>query len=64
MLCLVPGIIILPYFYGTNGVWISMPISDATAFTLSIIAFIILYNKIKKENRYSKESTIEVSESR
>lgn len=64
MLCLVPGIIILPYFYGTNGVWISMPISDATAFTFSVIAFIILYNKIKKENRYSKESTIETLENR
>ena len=51
MLFLVPGIIILPYFYGTDGVWISMPISDAAAFTFSMIAFAWIYNKIKKENR-------------
>lgn len=51
MLFLVPGIIILPYFYGTNGVWISMPISDAAAFIFSVIALAIIYRKIKKDNR-------------
>lgn len=50
MLFLVPGIIILPYFYGTDGVWISMPVSDIAAFTFSIIALTIIYKKIKKEN--------------
>ena len=51
MLFLVPGIIILPYFFGTDGVWISMPISDIAAFTFSMIAFAWIYKKIKKENR-------------
>lgn len=51
MLFLVPGIIILPYFFGTDGVWISMPISDVAAFTFSMIAFTWIYKKIKKENR-------------
>ena len=51
MLFLVPGIIILPYFFGTDGVWISMPISDVAAFTFSMIAFAWIYKKIKRENR-------------
>lgn len=51
MLFLVPGIIILPYFFGTDGVWISMPISDAAAFTFSMIAFAIIHRKIKQDNR-------------
>ena len=51
MLFLVPGIIILPHFFGTDGVWISMPISDIAAFTFSMIAFAWIYKKIKRENK-------------
>lgn len=49
MLFLVPGLIILPRFFGTEGVWISMPISDIAAFTFSIIALSLLNKKMKKE---------------
>ena len=45
LLFLLPGLLILPYFWGTNGIWISMPVSDALS---SIVAFVILYIQMKK----------------
>ncbi len=42
---LIPCLVILPRFWGQDGVWFSMPISDAIA---SILAFIMLRRQITK----------------
>ena len=48
LLFLVPLLIVLPRFFGTMGVWVSLPISDAMA---SILAAIVLFKqKIIREN--------------
>ena len=45
VLFLIPGLLILPNFFGTFGVWISMPISDTIA---TIVAAIMLWQFLKK----------------
>ena len=45
LIFLIPCLLILPTFFGLQGVWMSMPISDALS---SIIAAILLTNQIKK----------------
>ncbi len=45
VLFLIPGLLILPNFFGTFGVWISMPISDTIA---TIMAAIMLWQFLKK----------------
>ena len=45
LIFLLPCLLILPTFWGTRGVWYSMPISDALA---SIIAAFLLFNQLKK----------------
>lgn len=44
LLFLVPCLLILPYFYGSTGIWISIPVSDLAA---SIVAGIMLYRQFK-----------------
>ncbi|MDO4736280.1 MAG: MATE family efflux transporter [Bacteroidia bacterium] len=48
LIFLLPFLIILPQFYGVNGVWLSMPFSDLAA---SIVAGSLLYNEMKKYRR-------------
>jgi putative MATE family efflux protein len=45
MLFLVPLLVILPAFFGTTGVWISMPISDSLA---TIVTAIVLFKQFKQ----------------
>ena len=45
VLILIPCLLILPLFWGVNGIWFSMPISDITA---SLIAASMLYNQFKQ----------------
>ena len=45
VLILIPCLLILPLFWGVEGVWYSMPISDITA---SIIAGTMLYAQFKQ----------------
>lgn len=45
VLILIPCLIILPLFWGSKGVWFSMPISDAAA---SLIAGAMLYKQFKE----------------
>lgn len=44
LLFLVPCLLILPHFYGSTGIWISMPVSDLAA---SIVAGVMLYRQFK-----------------
>jgi putative MATE family efflux protein len=45
VLFLIPLLIILPKYWGTDGVWWSMPISDAVA---SVVAAILLISQLRK----------------
>ena len=45
LLFLLPGLLIFPLFFQDNGIWMSMPISDGLS---SLVAFIMLYNQMKK----------------
>lgn len=49
MLFLLPLLLILPHFFGEDGVWYSMPISDFTAAMLTIIMLTIQFKEWKKE---------------
>lgn len=50
VLILIPCLIILPMFWGADGVWFSMPISDIMA---SLIAGVMLYKQFKKFKEHS-----------
>ncbi len=45
LIFLLPGLLILPHFFQSIGIWVSMPISDGLS---SMVAFILLYKQIKK----------------
>lgn len=45
MLFLIPCLIILPRFFGTLGVWISMPVADTIA---TVVTALVLVNQFKK----------------
>lgn len=47
MICLVPALCIMPYFFGLQGVWLSIPLSDFLGFT---VAALFLRFAIKAEN--------------
>jgi len=51
---LIPGILILPHFFGLNGVWLSLPISDflSTALTLIFIGYELkLFKKLEIKDK-------------
>lgn len=54
VLFLIPGLLIYPIFWGTTGVWVSMPISDAVA---TIIAAVMLWDFIRKNKNRLPMST-------
>ena len=49
VLMLIPLLIILPRYYGVNGVWYSMPISDLVAAILTIITLLLQFKEWKRE---------------
>jgi Na+-driven multidrug efflux pump len=49
LLFLLPLLLILPRFMGTNGVWWSMPISDAVSSVLGVILLIVELRQFKKQ---------------
>lgn len=52
LLFLLPGLFILPRFYGLDGVWLAMPLSD---FAAAITAAIVLWIYLKKFRRQEAE---------
>ncbi len=52
LIFLLPFLLILPKFFGINGVWLSMPFSD---FAACIIAGVLLYNEMNKYRRFINE---------
>lgn len=45
LLFLLPGLLVFPYFFQANGIWMSMPVADALS---SFISFTMLYSQMKK----------------
>lgn len=52
LIFLVPFLLIMPEFYGSNGVWMSMPMADTAATTL---AAILLYKQFQKFRRMKQQ---------
>ena len=50
VLMLIPLLIILPHFFGIEGVWYSMPISDIVAAMLTVVTLILHFKESKNEN--------------
>lgn len=46
---LIPAIFILPLFFGLNGAWAVMPVSDGLSSIVSAITFIVFYKKFKSQ---------------
>lgn len=51
LLYLLPCLLLLPYWWGLNGIWLSMPVSDLLAF---ITACLMLAHHIKKLNKITE----------
>ena len=49
LLFLLPLLLILPTYWSTNGVWLSMPISDFIAFVIAVMALWIHQRKIRQK---------------
>jgi Na+-driven multidrug efflux pump len=46
---LIPCLLILPHFWGVNGVWISLPISDFTSTILAVVLLVSQLRQFKKD---------------
>ena len=44
---LIPAILVLPVFWGLNGAWASMPVSDGLSSIVSFVTFMVFYRKFK-----------------
>ena len=49
VLMLIPLLVILPKFYGVDGVWYSMPISDMVAAMLTVVTLALQFREWKRE---------------
>jgi Na+-driven multidrug efflux pump len=49
VLMLIPLLIILPKYYGVEGVWYSMPISDVVAAMLTVVTLVMQFREWKQE---------------
>ena len=49
VLMLIPLLVILPRYYGVNGVWYSMPISDMVAAILTVLTLLLQFKEWKHE---------------
>jgi Na+-driven multidrug efflux pump len=56
LLFLIPLLIILPPFWGVNGIWLAMPISDGISSIVAGFLLIIQYKKFK-QLAYKHESS-------
>jgi putative MATE family efflux protein len=45
LLFLLPGLLLLPRFFGVNGVWYSLPLSDALASGMAVYMLLVVYRK-------------------
>jgi Na+-driven multidrug efflux pump len=45
VLVLLPLVIVLPRFWGVNGVWLSFPVADAISFLVTLVFVLAALNK-------------------
>jgi Na+-driven multidrug efflux pump len=57
ILFLIPLILILPNFFGLNGIWISFPIADFSAFSVTMIFFLREMKKFKTRAALQEKTT-------
>lgn len=48
LIFLIPSLLILPGIFGINGVWASLPLSDAIAFVVAVISLCVYLRRIKE----------------
>ena len=48
VLLLIPALLILPHFFGLNGVWLSAPVADFTATLITLLVLRWQMEKLKK----------------
>ncbi len=49
LLYLLPCLLLFPHWWGVNGVWISMPVSDALAFATAVISLTFYIRSVSKQ---------------
>lgn len=50
LLYLLPCLLLFPNWWGLEGIWISMPVSDALAFITAVISLMIYIKKVSKQH--------------
>jgi len=50
---LIPAILVLPVFWGLNGAWASMPVSDGLSSIVTFVTFLFFYRKFKNNEMKS-----------
>lgn len=55
LIFLIPALLILPGFWGIDGVWASLPISDSISFVIAIIALWIYMRSDKKLQQHERK---------
>jgi Na+-driven multidrug efflux pump len=53
VLFLIPCLLILPAFYGLNGAWMAMPVSDGLSTVVTAVTIYFFVKKFKQKNRLS-----------
>lgn len=48
LLYLLPGLLIFPHYWGLDGIWMCMPVSDIFAFITAVVALWIYVKKLKR----------------
>lgn len=57
LIFLIPGLLILPHWFGITGVWMSMPVSDLAASIISTVMIIRLFNVWKRNPEFATGDT-------
>jgi putative MATE family efflux protein len=58
----VPGLYLMPYFWGITGIWISMPVSDFLGFTAAGLWLYREYRLQKRDREWTKRTVAVTSE--
>ncbi len=49
LILIIPALLVLPLFFGLNGIWMSVPISDFLATVISLSLLMYNYRLLKKQ---------------
>ena len=54
LLYLLPGLLIFPHYFGLDGIWICMPVSDFFAFVTAAVALWIYNTRLSVKSRFTR----------